>query len=61
MSAGFFIKETLPPGTLELQWDYLVTKPQSWKPVGAEMRGKKCLTGGKRVEREVEKNYSGIT
>ena len=30
-------------------------------PVGAEMRGKKDLTGGKRVEREVEKNLRKST
>ena len=36
-------------------WAHLVTKLQSWKQVGAEMRDKKGLTGGKRVEREVEK------
>ena len=34
----------------------LVTKPQLRKPVGAEMSGKKGLTGGERVEREVDKN-----
>ena len=38
-------------------WAHLVTKSQSWKPVGAEMGGKKGLTGWKWVEREVGKNY----
>ena len=34
----------------------MVTKPhQSREPVGVEMRGKKGLAGGKRVEMEVEK------
>ena len=30
-----------------ISWAHLVTKPHSWKPVDAEMRGKKGLTGGK--------------
>ena len=30
----------------------MVTKPQSREPVGAEMRGKKGLAGGKGEERE---------
>ena len=39
----------------------LVTKPQLRKPVGAEMSGKKGLTGGERLERQVEKcSSSGV-
>ena len=34
---------------------HLVTKPQKWRPVSAEMRGKKGLTGRKRVGRKVDK------
>ena len=39
-------------------WAFLVTKPQSWKPVCAEMRGKKVWQEAKGVEREEGENLN---
>ena len=47
-------------GSVNIIKPHLVTKHQSRYPVGAEMRGKKDLAVGKRVEREKYRTLQNI-